>query len=163
MDDDVLPTGPIARRYDPAQDAVFVATYVETGDPIIAVTRANIQDQSSSILVTAQHYLGRPEIKAAIEVVQGLERLNAPVRVTRDSIVESCQSVFESAHRDRQYGSAISALKLQAALLGLLEQKVNISYTYKVDDMSNEDLARIAQGTIIEGQAQRIEALDMPE
>jgi hypothetical protein len=143
--DDILPTSPLVPKYDPTQDAIFVATFVETGDPIIAATRANIQDPSTSIIVTAQRYINRPEIRAAIEVVQSLER-DAPVKVTRDSIVESCQSIFEKALTDRQYASATGALKLQAALLGLLEQKITVSHSYKVEEMSNDELLRIING-----------------
>ena len=149
--DDIL-GGPPAPTYNPKVDADFVAIYVETGDPLIAATRAGIQTADSSIIITAQRYLNRPEIRAAIDVVQQLDRGAANVKVTRESIVESCQAVFENAQRDRQYGSAIAALKLQSSLMGLLEQKIKISHSYKVSDMSDAELQRIASGAIIDGQ-----------
>lgn len=148
--EDVL-GGSLAPKHDPKIDADFVSIYVETGDPLIAAIRAGIQTADSSLIITANRYLARPEIRAAIDVVQSLERSGASVKVTRESIVESCQSVFESAQRDRQYGSAIAALKLQSALLGLLEQKIKVSHSYNVTEMSDTELQRIASGAVIDG------------
>jgi len=153
MEDDVLGTTAPAPRYDSKKDALFAMTYVETGDPVVAAMRAEIHDGSMSIIATAEHYLARPEIKAAVQVIQTLTRDNAPVKITRESIVESTQTVFEKALTDRQYGSAISALKLQSALLGLLEQKVTVSHNYDVKFMSTSELQRMLDGhPEIEGQ-----------
>lgn len=143
--DDIL-GGDVRPQYDPNTDANFAMIYAETGDPIIAATRAGIQNQSESIIVTAQRYLMRPEIKAAIAVIQQLERETPAIVITRDSIIESCQAVFESAHRDRQYGSAIAALKLQSALKGYLDQKVTVSHDYNIKFMSTAELQRLVSG-----------------
>lgn len=128
------------------QAAVFVIQYVETGDPLVAAMRAGLSDDRWPLQVAVEKYMTRPDIKAMIEVTQGLTRTTTPIKITRDSIVAACQDVYEKALTDRQYGSSLAALRLQSALLGLLEQKVSISHSYKPSEMSDAELERIAAG-----------------
>jgi hypothetical protein len=44
---------------------------------------------------------------------------------------------------DKQYASAITAVKTQAQLLGFMEQTVNINHRVAVREMSLEDLRRL--------------------
>lgn len=134
-------------------DAIFVMQYVETGDPMVAAIRAGLQEPGCSIFVTIDKMMARPEIIAGINAVTGVIKATPKTKITRDSLIAACQDIYEKALTDRQYASARGAVELQARLLGLLEQKVSVSHTYNVRDMSTDELRRIAAGgSVIEGE-----------
>jgi hypothetical protein len=141
-----LSTSRADQQEEAERSAVFVIQLVETGDPLVAWMRAGLTDARWPAQVAVEKYMARPDIQAMIEVTKGLTLQVAPVKVTRDSIIAACQDVYEKALTDRQYGSALQALKLQSGLLGLLEQKISVSHSYKAEDMSDAELARIAAG-----------------
>lgn len=141
------------------REAVFVLQYVETGDPIVAYTRAGLTDQRWPIHVAASKFLQKPEIQASIEAVQKLTHTSVPIKVTRDSLVSSYQDIYEKALADRQYNAASNALKMQAALLGMLDQKITVTHSYKAEDMSDAELLRIINGggqQIVDGEFKEI-------
>jgi len=149
-------------KYDPDKDAVFVMQYVETGDPMVAAIRAGIQEAGCSLFVTIDRMLARPEIQAGIRTVEGITRSLPTTKVTRDSLVAEAHDIYEKALGDRQYPSALGAIKMKAALLGLLEQKLLISHTYNVKDMSTAELQRIAAGKVLEGDYTDITPQGLP-
>lgn len=138
-------------KYDPDKDAIFVMQYVESGDPMVAAIRANLQEPGCSIFVTIDRMLARPEIQAGIKTVETITKATPATKQTLDSLVAECHDIYEKALADRQYASATGAVKLKAALLGLLERKISISHSYNVNDMSTAELKRIASGKVIEG------------
>jgi len=142
---------PAKPKYDPDKDAIFVMQYVESGDPMVAAIRAGLQEPGCSIFVTIDKMLARPEIQAGIKTVENITRATPNTKTTRESLVAECHDIYEKALNDRQYASATGAVKLKAALLGMLEQKVSVSHTYNVKDMSTAELKRIAAGTVLEG------------
>jgi hypothetical protein len=145
-------TGPPAKpKYNPDKDAIFVMQYVESGDPMVAAIRAGIQEPGCSIFVTIDKMLARPEIQAGIKTVESITRATPTTKVTRDSLVAECHDIYERALVDRQYASATGAIKLKAALLGLLEQHVKVSHTYNIKSMTTAELKRIASGTVLDG------------
>lgn len=144
------------------KDAIFVMQYVETGDPIVAAIRANLQEAGCSIFVTIDRMLARPEIQAGIKTVESITRLLPTAKVTSASLVAEAHDVYEKSLTDRQYASALGAIKLKAALLGLLEQRVNVSHTYNVKDMSTDELRRIAAGNVLEGDYTDISPKGLP-
>jgi hypothetical protein len=144
--------GPPKPRYDPDKDAVFVMQYVETGDPMVAAIRAQLQEPGCSIFVTIDRMLARPEIQAGIKTVETITKATPTTKVTRESLVAECHDIYEKAMIDRQYASATGAIKMKAALLGLLEQRVRVSHDYNVKNMPTADLERIAAGNVIDGE-----------
>lgn len=128
------------------KDAVFVEQYRLTGDAIQACIRAGIRDARYPITVVANKQLQKPEIVAALKALERIETSMQPLEVTRDSIVADMETVFQRALDDGQYASATGAKRLQAALLGMLEQKLSITHGFKPELMTDEQLIRIANG-----------------
>lgn len=128
------------------QDAVFVQQYLLTGDPITACIRAGIRDPRYPITVMADRQMKKPEIAAAIKALAKIDAAGAPMEVTRESIVADMEDVYGKALTDGQYASAIGAKRMQAMLLGYMDQKLTINHSFKVEHMSDEQLLRIAAG-----------------
>jgi hypothetical protein len=140
------------------QDQVFVETYVQSGDAMLACVKAGIRDHKYPMDVVAKRQLARPEIKAAITAYQKIKSANVPVEVTRQSIIADMQDVYEKAIDQSQLSNAIAAKKLQAALLNLLQQNISITHTFRAEDLPDEELARIAgQGPVLEGTAVEVD------
>ncbi len=157
-------TGTPAKTADKANaDAIFVMQYVETGDPMVAAIRAGLQEPGCSIFVTIDRMLARPEIQAGIKTVQDVVAAAPKTKITRESLIAACQDIYEKALGDRQYASARGAIELQARLMGLLEQKVSVSHTYNVRDMTTDELRRIAAGgSVIEGEYREVGPQGLP-
>lgn len=125
-------------------DAVFVREYVKTGDAMLATSRAGLNDSRYTLSVLAEHHLRRPEIQAAIEIAKELNRDARPsgVHYTRDLIIEDLERLHRDARDDGAYAPAISAKKVQAQLLGYLDQTVNVRHSMEPREMSTDELRR---------------------
>lgn len=125
-------------------DAVFVREYVKTGDAMLATSRAGLNDSRYTLSVLAEHHLRRPEIQAAIEIARELSRDARPsgMEYTRDLIIEDLERLHRDARDDGAYAPAISAKKVQAQLLGYLDQTVNVRHSMEPREMSTDELRR---------------------
>jgi hypothetical protein len=125
-------------------DAVFVREYVKTGDAMLATSRAGLNDSRYTLSVLAEHHLRRPEIQAAIEIAKELARDAKPSRMeyTRDLIIEDLERLHQDARDDGMYAPAISAKKVQAQLLGYLDQTVNVRHSVEPREMTTDELRR---------------------
>lgn len=132
--------------FDDATEAVtiFVEQYLKTGNAMIACSRAGIRDPRYPMEVTAERTLQRPDIQFLIKAFGKLQVPEQPIEVTRETNIVDMQTVYEKALEDRQYGSAISAKKLQSLLMGVLTQNINVTHRHTVDNMSDDELMRIA-------------------
>lgn len=125
-------------------DAVFVREYVKTGDAMLATSRAGLNDSRYTLSVLAEHHLRRPEIQAAIEIAKELNRDAKSVvgGYTRELILEDLERLHRDARDDGMYAPAISAKKVQAQLLGYLDQTVNVRHSVEPREMSTDELRR---------------------
>ena len=125
-------------------DAVFVREYVRTGDAMLATSRAGLNDSRYTLSVLAEHHLRRPEIQAAIEIAKQLNRDVRPLGMeyTRELILEDLERLHQDARVDGAYAPAISAKKVQAQLLGYLDQTVNVRHSVEPREMSTDELRR---------------------
>lgn len=132
---------------DADADAVFVQEYVRSGDAVAACVISGLRDPRYDIRVHAERTLARPEIRNAIDALQRIYKADAAsAEITLDSVVADMQDVYQKALADGQYPSAIAAKKLQAMMKGWLDQKIEITHRTRVDEMSTEQLERLAKG-----------------
>lgn len=125
-------------------DAIFVREYVRTGDAMLATSRAGLNDSRYTLSVLSEHHLRRPEIQAAIEIAKQLNRDVRPLGIeyTRELIIEDLERLHQDARIDGAYAPAISAKKVQAQLLGYLDQTVNVRHSVEPREMSTDELRR---------------------
>ena len=125
-------------------DAIFVREFVKTGDAMLATSRAGLNDSRYTLSVLAEHHLRRPEIQAAIEIAKELSRDAKPSRMgyTRELIIEDLERLHRDARDDGMYAPAISAKKVQAQLLGYLDQTVNVRHSVEPREMTTDELRR---------------------
>lgn len=129
-------------------DAVFVREYVRTGDALLAVSRAGLGDSRYALSVVAEYHLGRPEIQAAIAIQRDLAKTEKRREegYTLDLILDDLENLHQKAKEDGAYAPAISAKKVQAQLLGFLDQTVNIRHSVVPREMTTDELRlRIAE------------------
>ena len=131
-------------------EAIFVEEYVRSGNAYMACNKSGMVDPRYPMEVVARRTLERPEIQAAIRVTKELkargERVSLrdiPGMYSREMLLDELQRTHEQALADKQYASAITAVKTQAQLLGFMEQTVNINHRVAVREMSLEDLRRL--------------------
>jgi hypothetical protein len=138
-------------------EAVFCREYLKTGDAKIACVRAGLVDSEYSLGVQAEAQLRRPEIRAALEVLRGSGVRREKSVVTRELIVEELQAASEKALQTGQVSSMVSAKKLQAQLLGYLEQTVNVNHTVSARDLPLSELRALVSGRLEGGRPAIIE------
>lgn len=150
-------------------EAIFVDEYVRSGNAFLACGKSGLFEPNYPMEISARRVLSRPEIQAAIAIA----KKNPPKPVSglysREMLIEELQRTHESALADRQYGPAISAVKLQAGMLGYLETTVNINHNVTAKELSLADLRRMVSEryrsedalnvtpSVIEGHARLIE------
>lgn len=129
-------------------DAIFVREYVKTGDALLAVSRAGLGDSRYALSVVAEYHLSRPEIQAAIGIQRELARTEERrIRgYSRDLILDDLEALHQKAKEDGAYAPAISAKKVQAQLLGYLDQTVHVTHSLVPREMTTAELrAKIAE------------------
>lgn len=138
--------GEVAERlpdFTDPRDLVFVEEFVRTGDPIVACTRANMIDVEFSPEVRARAQLKRPEIQAAVKLLEGMNIVGMDVGITREAIVAQMEYVYAAATKNKDFKSAIAAKSLQASLLGMLEQKITLTHNVPVREMTTEQIEKL--------------------
>lgn len=129
------------------KELLFVEEYVRTNDPLVAVTHSGIRDLNGPIEITAQRLLARPEIRAAIDKLRKM-RLNAEaiqIRHTRDSLIASIQNVHDRAMMEKDYGTALNAMKEVGTLLGLRVEKKEVTVDTRPENMRTADIVKLLQ------------------
>jgi hypothetical protein len=79
---------------------------------------------------------------------------------TRDLFLDELQAVHERALDAKNFTSAISAVKTQAQLLGMMDQTVNVNHTVTAKDLDLQTLramvadrakpAMVIEGTVVD-------------
>jgi hypothetical protein len=127
-------------------EAIFVEEYVRSGNAFMACNKSGLVDPRYPMEVMARRTLERPEIQAAIALTKELKGRRSgdlPGMFSREMLLDELQRVHEKALEDKQYASAITAVKTQAQMLGFMEQTLNINHRVSVKELSLEDLRRM--------------------
>jgi hypothetical protein len=126
-------------------EAIFVEEYVRSGNAFMACNKSGLVDPRYPMEVMARRTLERPEIQAAISLTKklGVRRGDVPGMFSREMLLDELQRVHEGALADKQYASAITAVKTQAQMLGFMEQTVNVNHHVSVRELSLDDLRRL--------------------
>lgn len=125
-------------------DVIFVREYVKTGDALLAFNRAGYVTGGVGAKVAAERTLARPEIKLALSVLaeMGIEKgEDIPVDPqSREGLVDRLDVIHEAAMEEGAFPSAINAVKVQAQLLGYMDQVVTVNHHVSARELSLEDL-----------------------
>ena len=134
----------VAMRDD--RDLVFAREYVRLralkskNAAELACVRAGITNPEYHIKVVADRQLARPEVQRLITEAESSGIVIERTEYTRDLFLDELQAVHERALDAKNFTSAISAVKTQAQLLGMMDQTVNINHTVTAKDL---DLATL--------------------
>lgn len=150
----ILPSDNKIAEEKAKREIIFCEEYIRTGDVVGAVVKAGIRAVNYPIDVVGRQLLERPDIKLAIRMLTDRGVTSAPVEYTRDSLVSDMQNIYQDAREAGRFESAISAKRLQAALLGYLVDRKEITLVKSAQEMTNDELRRIAyKGKVVEGEA----------
>lgn len=119
----------------------FARQFVRSGNTMVAVQRARVQNPEMRLSVWADRLLARKDVQRYIAEYEQTEKREGRT-YTREGIAEDFQEIFERAMAVNELAPAVSAKAKQAELLGLMEKNVNIRISTKVEEMSMEDLER---------------------
>ena len=128
------------------RDAIFARVYVEqralkkVNAAEIACVRAGITSPELNMSVVASRQLARPEVQRMIMEFEAQGVRAERREYTRDLFLDELQAVVQAAMDKGAFPSAISAVKTQAQLLGMLDQTVNVNHTVSAKDL---DLATL--------------------
>jgi hypothetical protein len=144
------------------RDEIFARVYVENrvlknpNAAVIACVKSGISSPELNLTVVASRQLARPEVQKLIMAFES-EGVEVERReYSRDLFLDELQSVVQQAMEAKAFPSAISAVKTQAQLLGMLDQTVNINHTVSAKDLDLQTLRamvadRAKPVTVIEG------------
>lgn len=135
MNDDVSPWD------DPERLREFALEYVRTGSATTACQKARVSNPQYRMEIWTARLLRRVEVVGYVEQYR-LDGVDKPKLVTRESIADDLQEVFERALPESAFAAAVSAKKTQAEVLGLLEKNVRVTFGREVREWSTEDLER---------------------
>jgi len=129
---------------DVERDAMFVKVYLQTGDGLDACKRAGFIINGYDDRTVAEYLLDRCDIQEAIKVAKESKgRKPASVDITRESIISDLDTIHQSAMFDKDYTPAIAAKKLQAQLMGVLTENVQVTHKMDVTRMTDDQLMRL--------------------
>ncbi len=147
---------------DAAKDAAFVAEFIRTGDKVTAAAKAGILDPMHEASDIADEMLRRPEIVVAVQAARAA--MSTRVKgglVTRETINSDVEDVFQGAMNAGKFPAAVSALRLKAELNSLLEQRIEVTHTMRIEDMDTATLMKLvgAKSKVkqIEGTAEEVD------
>ena len=126
---------------DIERDAIFVKIYLQTGDGLDACKRAGFVINGYDDRTVAEYLLDRLDIQAALQLAKESQNYKpAVVEITRESIISDLDTIHQSAMFDKDYTPAIAAKKLQAQLMGVLQENVQVTHKMDVTRMTDEQL-----------------------
>lgn len=148
---------PFSLPTDPERDEIFVKNYVRSRDAVDACTKARIFVPGYDIRDVAVYQLAKPEIQRAISKAEATKATEAPAEISKDSIVNDLQDVYERSSLAGEFQSAITAKKTQAQLLGYLEQNITLTVKNDVSSLTDAEiekrlLALQKQSKVIDGE-----------
>jgi hypothetical protein len=149
------------------RDAIFARVYVEQralkkGNAAeIACVRAGITSPELNMSIVASRQLARPEVQRLIMAAEASGVDVERREYTRDLFLDELQAVVQAAMDKGAYPSAISAVKTQAQLLGMLDQTVNVNHSVSAKDLDLATLramvadrarpVNVIEGTLVRG------------
>jgi hypothetical protein len=125
---------------DPERLETFAREYVRSGNVLMAIQRAGVQNPAYRMSVWGERLLARKDVSEWVKRAQAEEDAKPPKIFTREVITEDLQEIYEQAMAEREFTPAVSAKKAQAELLGLMEKNVNVTFNTKVTEMPMEAL-----------------------
>ena len=129
---------------DVERDAMFVKVYLQTGDGLDACKRAGFIINGYDDRTVAEYLLDRCDIQEAIKLARESKGSKpASVDITRESIISDLNEIHRSAMFDKDYTPAIAAKKLQAQLMGVLQENVQVTHKMDVTRMTDDQLMRL--------------------
>lgn len=129
---------------DVERDAIFVKVFLQTGDGLDACKRAGFVVHGYDDRTVAEYLLDRQDIQISLLLAkESKERKPAVVDITRESIISDLDTIHQSAMIDKDYTPAIAAKKLQAQLMGVLQENVQVTHKMDVTQMSDEQLMKM--------------------
>ena len=129
------------------RDEVFVREYVRTGRSDVACVRAGLINPEYPIKVIADRQMARPEIQRRISEAKEAGGKPERVEYSRDLILDELQVIHDRAISESNFASAINALKTQAAMMGMMDQTLNVNHTIGAKGLSLQELrALVAKG-----------------
>lgn len=144
----------ILQDADPESLATFVTEYVRRQNEPDAATHAVIAAQLREARwlphQIGEMLLARPEIQAAISVVQSAYKPRETKEVTLNTISTDMEVLYQEAKNARQFTAAIAAKKLQAELHGMLSKDININVKHSVSTMTDAELEKLARKKAID-------------
>lgn len=141
------------------KETIFCREYARSGDALEALTIAGIENEGAiqySRKTLADMLLARDDIQAAIKALRAIEQTTVDIETTHRSISQDMDVVFGAAMKKEDFKAAIAAKRLQADVLGLLEQRIHITSHKTIDQMSTEELRRIAARGMIDVTPTRV-------
>ena len=148
------------------RDMVFAREYVRLralktqNAAELACVRAGITNPEYHIKVVAERQLARPEVQRLIVEAETSGIKVERTEYTRDLFLDELQAVHERALDAKNFTSAISAVKTQAQLLGMMDQTVNINHTVSAKDLDLQTLRAMvadrAKTVVIEGEFKEV-------
>jgi hypothetical protein len=131
------------------EEVDFCEQMARHGDAMLAAVRSGLcAGVTKDPRMVAEQALARPEIKAGIEVFKAAMDPAAAVEITRDSVIADIESIFQDARETKDYGAALAAKKLQAALMGLLvnRQMIDVAHHRDPKEMTTLQLEAFLRG-----------------
>ena len=129
---------------DAERDAMFVKVYLQTGDGLDACKRAGFIVNGYDDRTVAEYLLDRCDIQEAIKLARENKGSKpAAVEITRESIISDLNDIHKQAMVDGDYTPAIAAKKLQAQLMGVLQENVQVTHKMDVTRMTDEQLMKL--------------------
>jgi hypothetical protein len=128
------------------RDLVFAREYVRLralktkNAAELACVRAGITNPEYNIRVVAERQLARVEVQRLISEAESSGIEIERTEYTRDLFLDELQAVHERALDAKSFASAISAVKAQAQLLGMMDQTLNINHTVTAKDLDLQTL-----------------------
>jgi len=150
----------------PEQDSIFVKVYLQNGDAVNACSRAGILIYGYDLRDVAEEMLKRPAIKLALKTAKDFTPSEIGVDITRESIITDLGRIHDSAIRAGEYAPAISAKKLQAQLIGVLTENVQVNHRIDLLQMSDEKILELIElktrnsGVIIDQLSEKAQLTD---
>lgn len=90
--------------------------------------------------------LSRKHVKAAIAAAQTARRERT--EIDADWVITEAVGTYQDARASSQFGAATTTLSLIAKMQGLLTDRIRIDGALNVQQMSDEELAKLAAGTV---------------
>ena len=156
----------VAMRDD--RDLVFAREYVRLkavkskNAAELACVRAGITNPEYHIKVVAERQLARPEVQRLVAEAETSGLTIERTEYTRDLFLDELQAVHERALDAKNFTSAISAVKTQAQLLGMMDQTLNINHTVTAKDLDLQTLramvadrakpVNVIEGTVVDAE-----------